>query len=139
MVTYQDFLSEKDALSFEDCSSYYQDLIKAVKQTDEECMSYWNDFVSASVNYALARSEWLLFSIEEKQSKDEARTTKHNKVIFTLKIFTSYSKQNGFEFPWLGSLEENRKQVGGFSLLRSLYIRCQCSINGGNEWLRRDK
>lgn len=112
MISYQNFLKEKDSLSFEVCTNYFQDLITAVNQTDEDSLLYWNDFISASVDYSQARGEWLLLSREEKHVKDDMRTTKHNKVIYTLKIFIAYSKQKGYDFPWFESIKDNRKQLG---------------------------
>ncbi|MCK1236786.1 hypothetical protein MX003_03585 [Streptococcus uberis] len=112
MISYQNFLKEKDSLSFEVCTNYFQDLIIAVNQTDEDSLLYWNDFISASVDYSQARGEWLLLSREEKHAKDDMRTTKHNKFIYTLKIFIAYSKQKGYDFPWFESIKENRKQLG---------------------------
>ncbi|MTB35397.1 hypothetical protein [Streptococcus uberis] len=112
MISYQNFLKEKDSLSFEVCTNYFQDLIIAVNQTDEDSLLYWNDFISASVDYSQARGEWLLLSREEKHVKDDMRTTKHNKFIYTLKIFIAYSKQKGYDFPWFESIKDNRKQLG---------------------------
>ncbi|MHA2623611.1 hypothetical protein ACXZ71_09755 [Streptococcus agalactiae] len=112
MISYQNFLKAKDSLSFEVCTNYFQDLIIAVNQTDEDSLLYWNDFISASVDYSQARGEWLLLSREEKHAKDDMRTTKHNKFIYTLKIFIAYSKQKGYDFPWFESIKENRKQLG---------------------------
>ena len=59
MYSYNDFLTEKDALSFEVCTTYYQTLIDALKQSDEDSLQYWNDFLSASVDYGHARGEWI--------------------------------------------------------------------------------
>ncbi|MDY2776597.1 MAG: hypothetical protein SOV02_08915 [Streptococcus infantarius] len=112
MVSYQDFISEKDSLDFEVCSSYYQTLLDALQSHDEEGTEYWNEFISASVDYAKTRGEWLLLSREEKQAKDEARTVKHNKVIYTLKIFIAYSQQKGFAIDWFETIKDNRKQIG---------------------------
>lgn len=112
MISYQNFLKEKDSLSFEVCTNYFQDLIIAVNQTDEDSLLYWNDFISASVDYSQARGEWLLLSREEKHAKDDMRTTKHNKVIYTLKIYIAYSKQRGNVFPWFEEIKDNRKQLG---------------------------
>lgn len=112
MVTYQDFLSERDALSFDTCQAYYESFLVALDWSDEEQLAYWRDFVGASVAYAQARGEWLLFSREEKQAKDEARTIRHNKVLFTLKLFIAYSQEKGRIFPWYDAIKDKRKQVG---------------------------
>lgn len=111
-ITYQDFLTEKDALSFEVCTTYYQTLIDTLKQSDEDSLQYWNDFVSASVDYTQARVEWLQLSREEKQARDEARTVKHNKVIYTLKIYVKYAQIQGQDLSWFEGMEGNRKQIG---------------------------
>lgn len=111
-ITYQDFINEKDALSFEVCTSYYQTLIGVLKQGDEDSLQYWNDFVSASVDYAKVRGEWLQLSREEKQARDEARTVKHNKVIYTLKIYVNYAQIQGHDLSWFEDIKGNRKQIG---------------------------
>lgn len=112
MFSYQDFLIEKDALGFESCSEYYGSLLEALDKTDKEAVSYWKDFVSASVDYAQARGEWLLLNREEKQAKDEMRTVKHNKVIYTLKIYVKYAQIQGQDLSWFEEMEGNRKQIG---------------------------
>ena len=53
--------------------------------------------------------------MKNKHAKDDTRTTKHNKFIYTLKIFIGYSKQKGYEFPWFESIKDNRKQLGDFA------------------------
>lgn len=125
MFSYQDFLIEKDALGFESCSEYYGSLLEALDKTDKEAVSYWKDFVSASVDYAQARGEWLLLNREEKQAKDEMRTVKHNKVILALKIVIAYLKQQGKEFDWFESITGNRKQMGDLAC----YVAYVYSVN----------
>ena len=69
MITYQEFLNEKDSLSFEVCTEYFQNLVNALNETDEASLNYWKDFISASVVYSKARGEWLLLSREEQACK----------------------------------------------------------------------
>lgn len=127
MVTYQEFLTKKDSLSFEVCTKYFQDLVNALNDTDEESLTYWKDFISASVAYSQARGEWLLLSREEKHAKDDTRTTKHNKFIYTLKIFIAYSKQKGNKFTWFETIKDNRKQLGDLAC----YIAYVYAVNAG--------
>ncbi|HEO7221104.1 TPA: hypothetical protein VBE33_002019 [Streptococcus agalactiae] len=115
MITYQEFLSEKDSLSFEVCTQYFQDLVNSLDEVDEYSIIYWKDFITASLIYSQSRGEWLLLSREEKHAKDDTRTTKYNKFIYTLKIYIAYSKQKGYEFPWFESIKDNRKQLGNLA------------------------
>lgn len=126
MFYYDDFLRDRDGLDFETCGSYYQELLAALKPTDKEGLAYWHAFVLAAVHYTQIRGEWLLLSREERQAKDEVRTTRHNKVIYSLKLYIAYRRQEGQEFPWFEKIQDNRKQIGDLAC----YVSYVYALNG---------
>ncbi|WP_242259045.1 hypothetical protein [Streptococcus thoraltensis] len=63
--TYKDFLTEKDALSFEEYQQLHKTLLVNVSENDRDFHDYWTDFVSAAVAYAAVRGSWWLMTRNE--------------------------------------------------------------------------
>lgn len=115
MFSYQTFLDEKNALSFEHCQAYHQKILNAVNKGDSEFEEYWLDFVKNAIEYSKIRSNWFLISRNERQETDESRTNKHNQVIYSLKLVTRYIASRGADSSWFSEIEKDRQQIGDFA------------------------
>ena len=77
--------------------------------------------MKVATRYAAIRTNWLLFSREEKNEQDSGRTSCHNSVITHFNMLACYLKQQGKTAAWrneLGYEEDdlyNRKAIGDFA------------------------
>lgn len=114
--TYEDFLTNKDSLTFDECQAIYNEIITATKNIEnKEIEEQWDLFLNNAFDYSKIRSNWNLLSREEKQQKDEARTAKHNETKRALEIFSRLLKLENISLPLYEDIKENRKQVGDFA------------------------
>ena len=88
---------------------------------DEEAQELYRELISVSTRYMSFRSNWLLWSREEKMEKDSARTSCHDSVIVKFNMLERFLKVKGKEARWREVLgyEENdfnlRKRIGDFA------------------------
>lgn len=113
--TYNDFLNEKDIITFDLAGTVYNDLINSSNIHDPEFKNYWKEFIQLCVKYAEARGSWLTLSREEKQSFDETRTIIHNKVIYQLKLLKGLADAQGKDVSWFETFKDDRKLIGDFA------------------------
>lgn len=123
--TYDDFTHEIGHLSFEDCQDIHKQLLQDADQSDQEFQDYWNQFIKACVDYTQSRGEWLTLTKEGRQEHDSYRTTKHEKVIFNLKIIKALIEEKSGNISWYDRFKEDRKRIGDFAC----YITYVYAIN----------
>lgn len=123
--TYDDFTSEIGHLSFQDCQSIHQKILEAADKNDEVFQNYWHQLTEACVEYTQARGEWWTLTKEERQERDSSRTTKHEKVIFNLKIVRTIIEKNAGDTSWYDTFKDDRKRIGDFAC----YITYVYAIN----------
>ncbi|HEW9441957.1 TPA: hypothetical protein V1H70_001456 [Streptococcus pneumoniae] len=115
IFTYQDFLDDKEIITFELAEIIYNDLISSSNIHDPEFKKYWKEFIELCVKYAEIRGNWLTLSREEKLSSDEARTIIHNKVIYQLKLLKGLANAQGKDVSWFERFNDDRKRIGDFA------------------------
>ena len=69
MFQYENYLLEKDHLSFEEALEIYTQLLNQMDFEDEDMAELFQDVVEAAVKYVTMRNAWLTFSNEEKKEK----------------------------------------------------------------------
>lgn len=125
MFSYSSFLKEVDALSFEQCREVHDKILPALGR-DEELDEIWANFVNYAIDYSQVRAKWYLISQEERQTTDQSRTDKHNRVIVHLKMIATFLDNEGFDRSWFDAIADNRKQIGDFAN----YISYIYALNG---------
>ena len=88
---------------------------------DADALELYDELMKVATRYAAIRTNWLLFSREEKNEQDSGRTSCHNSVITHFNMLARYLKQQGKTTAWrdeLGYEEDdpyNRKTIGDFT------------------------
>lgn len=122
MFDYMTYLKKKDSLSFEDSLDIYNSIFKVLENQGDYLHELWEEVVNSALAYSKMRTDWNYFSREEKQEKDELRTSLHNTFIINLKAFYNLGEQMGLNGDWMEKLRlpEERKRWGDFAG----YIAC---------------
>lgn len=117
---YEEYLSMPQCLSMEEMHSLHKEMVEEIGN-DEEAQELYRELISVSTRYMSFRSNWLLWSREEKMEKDSARTSCHDSVIVKFNMLERFLKMKGKEARWREVLgyEENdfnlRKRIGDFA------------------------
>ena len=117
---YEEYLSMPQCLSMEEMHSLHKEMVEEIGN-DEEAQELYRELISVSTRYMSFRSNWLLWSREEKMEKDSARTSCHDSVIVKFNMLERFLKVKGKEARWREVLgyEENdlnlRKRIGDFA------------------------
>ena len=117
---YEEYLSMPQCLSMEEMHSLHKEMVEEIGN-DEEAQELYRELISVSTRYMSFRSNWLLWSREEKMEKDSARTSCHDSVIVKFNMLERFLKVKGKEARWWEVLgyEENdfnlRKRIGDFA------------------------
>lgn len=88
--------------------------------TDEDALELYEELVKQATRYAQFRSNWILWSREEKMEHDAGRTSCHDSLIVKFNQLAKYLGMLGKETQWrkeLGFIEDdpyNRKRIGDF-------------------------
>lgn len=126
--TYRDFERMSNHLSLVESEAIYDKFLHSTTTllVDESFKEYWEEFVLASVEYSEKRGKWLLTPMNERtESMDTYRTSKHERVILSLKIIKRYMEKNNLDIQCLDELGEDRKRIGDFAC----YISYIYSVN----------
>ena len=89
--------------------------------TDEDALELYEELVKQANRYAQFRSNWILWSREEKMEHDASRTSCHDSLIVKLNQLAKFLQMIGKETQWrkeLGFIEDdpyNRKRIGDFA------------------------
>lgn len=129
---YADYLSMPLSLSLEEMSTLHKEITSELGD-DDDALELYEELVTAATRYIYFRSNWHLWSKDEKADKDSNRTSCHNSIIIKLNQLARYLKMQGKSASWrdvLGNESENpyyRKRMGDFAcylaLINSLLAR----------------
>lgn len=120
MDTYEDYLTQRNALTVESMHQIHMEMIEEIG-TDQDALELYQDLLEAATKYAAIRASWPLMSREEKMDKDARRTSCHDSAITHFNMLSRYLKQQGKAVVWrdkLGYIEDDpelRKTIGDFA------------------------
>lgn len=89
--------------------------------TDEDALELYEELVKQANRYVQFRSNWILWSREEKMEHDASRTSCHDSLIVKFNQLAKFLQMIGKETQWrkeLGFIEDdpyNRKRIGDFA------------------------
>lgn len=118
--TYEDYLPLPMSLSLEEMSSLHKDMVNEIGK-DRDSLELYEELIATATRYMVFRSNWLLWSKEEKMDKDSGRTSCHNSMIVKFNQLARYLKTQGKAAVWrdtLGYEEDDkyfRKRLGDFA------------------------
>ena len=128
MLTYKNYLENKDHLSFADAVKIYDAINSYSKFHDADFDELFMEAIVAANQYANIRANWSIASPAEKRAVDQKRTEHHNAFMSALQILTRYMEQQGWNTDLVNSLgtpQANRKRFGDFAC----YLVCINAIN----------
>lgn len=118
--TYEDYLPLPMSLSLEEMASLHRDMVNEIGN-DNDSLELYEELITTATRYMVFRSNWLLWSKEEKMNQDPGRTSCHNSVIIKFNQLARYLKTQGRSAAWrdtLGYEEDDkyfRKRIGDFA------------------------
>ena len=118
--TYDDYLPMPMSLSLEEMTALHRDMVNEIGN-DSDSLELFEELIATATRYMVFRSNWLLWSKEEKVDKDSGRTICHNSLIVKFNQLARYLKMQGKAAAWRDTLgyEENdkyfRKRIGDFA------------------------
>lgn len=118
--TYEDYLSLPMSLSVDEMASLHKDMALEIGN-DPDSLELFEELIAAATRYMVFRSNWLLWSREEKMNNDPSRTSGHDSVIVKFNQLARYLKMQGKTAAWrdtLGYEEDDRyfrKRIGDFA------------------------
>lgn len=118
--SYEDYLSMPQSLSTQDMAALHRDIIAQVAD-DPDALQLYEELIITATKYIIFRSNWLLWTREEKMRQDSGRTACHDSVIVKFNQLARYLKAQGHDTAWrdtLGYEEEDRycrKRIGDFA------------------------
>lgn len=126
---YKKYLTSPCALSMEEAVIIFSTILKQVEERKDEVLTeLYEDLLHACVRYAKFRSDWALWSKEEKAEQDASRTSAHNRVIDTHTILYRYMFQIDADISWYEMLgytdadKMTRKRLGDFACYVALLL-----------------
>lgn len=128
MSDYNKYLQTNDSIAFEEAVDIYNSIFKILECKDDYLHELWKEVIDSALTYSKMRINWNYFSREEKNEKDNLRTSYHNTLIINLNAFHKWSEQLDLDTSWrekLGS-SEDRKRWGDFGG----YLLCIENIRG---------
>lgn len=118
--TYEDYLPLPMSLSLEEMASLHKDMVNEIGN-DNDSLELYEELITTATRYMVFRSNWLLWSKEEKMSQDPGRTSCHDSVIVKFNQLARYLKTQGKAATWrdtLGYEKDDkyfRKRIGDFA------------------------
>lgn len=118
--TYEDYLPLPMSLSLEEMASLHKDMVNEIGN-DTDSLELYEELITTATRYMVFRSNWLLWSKEEKMENDSSRTSCHNSLIVKFNQLARYLQAQGKTAAWrdtLGYEEDNkyfRKRIGDFA------------------------
>lgn len=118
--TYEDYLPLPMSLSIEEMAALHNDMAEEIGN-DDDSLELYEELITTATRYMVFRSNWLLWSKEEKMENDSSRTSCHNSLIVKFNQLARYLQAQGKTAAWrdtLGYEEDNkyfRKRIGDFA------------------------
>lgn len=103
IFTYNDFLKDKEIVTFEQAEIILDELIKSSNIYDPEFQAYWKELIEYSAKYAEMRGKWRILTKEEQDTLDDTRTNIHNRIRDNLISIRGLAQINNKDIP-LGSI-----------------------------------
>jgi hypothetical protein len=128
MYTYQNFIQQKDRLTFQEAGEIYEQLVQNAAHDDPDFEEYWHDMIKSANIYTNTRANWLLLDHEERRDMDLTRIHQHDEFMENLAVIARYLKRHNLNTDWyerLGNPERDRKRFGDFAC----YITYVYSLN----------
>jgi len=127
---YEEYLPQPKSLSLEEMAKLHQEMLSEIG-SDEDALELYEELVITANKYSVFRSNWCVWSRDEKADKDSSRTACHNSLIVKFNQLARFLNMQGKAAAWrdaLGYEDEdryNRKRIGDFAC----YIVFVNSIN----------
>lgn len=108
------------SISLEEMIQLHQNMINEI-DSDEDALELYEELVEQANRYMQFRSNWMLWSREEKMKQDQSRTLCHDSLIVKFNQLAKYLQMIGKDAKWrkeLGYIEDdpyNRKRIGDFA------------------------
>lgn len=118
--SYPEYVTMEKSLSITEMERIHSEMLDSVG-TDEDALELYEELVQQANRYVQFRSNWPLWSREEKTEKDPSRTSCHDSLIVKFSQLVKYLKMQDKDARWmfdLGYIEEdpfNRKRIGDFA------------------------
>jgi hypothetical protein len=118
--TYNDYLPLKKSISMELMMELHQEMLLEIGY-DEDAMELYKELIKVANRYVAFRSNWCIWSKEDKSDKDQSRTICHDSMIVKFNQLARYLNMQGKDAKWreaLGDEKEdayNRKRIGDFA------------------------
>ncbi len=116
----ENYLPLPASLSPDEMASLHRDMAEEIGN-DSDSLELFEELIVSATHYMIFRSNWLLWTREEKMDKDPSRTACHNSVIIKFNQLARYLKTRGKSAAWrdaLGYEEDDRyfrKRIGDFA------------------------
>ena len=94
MNNYQDYLKMPLALTFEEMAQIHGQMLEELGD-DEIALELYEDLLEQSRKYHDYRSNWVVWSREEKMDKDPGRSICHDTLLIKFNVLARYLRQNG--------------------------------------------
>lgn len=120
MNNYQDYLKMPLALTFEEMAQIHGQMLEELGE-DEIALELYEDLLEQSRKYHDYRSNWVVWTREEKMDKDPGRSICHDTLLIKFNVLSRYLRQNGKPALWRDTLGDEkadryvRKRVGDFA------------------------
>lgn len=120
LSAYEEYLPLPRSLAFEEMSRLHQEILTEIGN-DEDALELYEELIIAANKYSVFRSNWSLWSIEEKISRDASRTACHDSLIVKFNQLARYLNMQGKAAAWRDALgyesddRYNRKRLGDFA------------------------
>lgn len=117
---YEEYLPTDKSLTLEEMVNIHQEMMLEIGN-DPDALELYEELIETANRYGIFRSNWCIWSVEEKLDKDPSRTACHDSLIVKFNQLARYLKMQGKETNWrdtLGHEEDdryNRKRVGDFA------------------------
>ena len=127
----EDYRKMEKSLTLEEMQQLHQDMMTGVGD-DEYGLELYEELVEQANRYVTFRSNWPLWSREQKTEKDSNRTSCHDSLIIKFNQLAKYMEIQGKDIEWRHKLRHieddpyNRKRIGDFACY-IVFVNCLCT------------
>ena len=120
MNTYQEYLKMPLALTFDEMNKVHAQMVEEIGN-DEIALELYDDLLTQARKYHYYRSNWPVWTREEKLENDPNRTICHDSLIIKFNMLARYLHQNDKTATWRDTLGDEkadpmvRKRIGDFA------------------------
>ena len=100
----------------------YEQLEK-YSSVDEVANELYEGCIKKIIKYASIRTNWKLYSFEQRRDEDPGRTITHDSLIGSFRMLYRYQKEKlNHPVTWLEDLGDDRKVIGDFACFIVFYL-----------------